>query len=325
MRGTAGASVFICRGRADEPRRAGRGGQRGAVAGHRTPVQHRCAHDRPLRTGAVRWPNAAYRSALRAVLGVSTDAELGLVPIPRGAGSAAAPGSLSGKLLDDLEVSGRRPVRIGWTDVDHIRRTTAALAQSDNRFGGGRMCEAAVSQLKLAAGLLSARADMAVRTALVEALGNMAGVVAFAAFDINDDALLLSAVSLFPVVRRGVRIVGPARQHSCRHVADCGSCRPPRRGVVAHRAGAGAFGPSLSDSPRDDVNAPWSGPRAPRPVLRSRRRAAAVRRLDGAGRPRGSTRRGSATTTARSTRAAQAEHSECSRAAPAIPVRPCGD
>ncbi|GAA1272875.1 hypothetical protein GCM10009609_39960 [Pseudonocardia aurantiaca] len=39
--------------------------------------------------GAVRWPNAAYRSALRAVLGASNDAELGFMPTRRGASASA--------------------------------------------------------------------------------------------------------------------------------------------------------------------------------------------------------------------------------------------
>jgi hypothetical protein len=76
--------------------------------------------------------------------------------------------------------------RIDWTDVDQVRATTRALAASENLFGGGLSCEAAVGQLRWAGRLLEAHAKGDVRLAMCEAVGNLAGVVAFSAFDIGD-------------------------------------------------------------------------------------------------------------------------------------------
>jgi hypothetical protein len=77
-------------------------------------------------------------------------------------------------------------VRVGWTEVEQVRRTTTALAVSENLYGGGLACQAAVAQLRWTSGLLAVSANKPVRAALTEAVGNMAGVVAFAAFDISD-------------------------------------------------------------------------------------------------------------------------------------------
>lgn len=152
--------------------------------------------------GSVRWPGAHYRSGLRHVLGVATDAALGF----RSARSASSSGQRrlanlgncgvevelgvsAAEFVDRLSVSTPAPRVVGWTDVEQVRATTRALAASENLFGGGLSCEAAAGQLRWAARLLDARTDGTTRSALVEAVGNLAGVVAFSAFDIgNHDA-----------------------------------------------------------------------------------------------------------------------------------------
>jgi hypothetical protein len=89
--------------------------------------------------------------------------------------------------LAELSVEAPSPVRIGWTDVEHVRATTRAITMSDNLFGGGLSCEAAAGQLRWVARLLDAKmTDDAVRRAMFEAAGNLSGVVAFSAFDIAD-------------------------------------------------------------------------------------------------------------------------------------------
>lgn len=57
---------------------------------------------------------------------------------------------------------------------------------SENLFGGGLSSEAAAAQLRWAARLLDAEAPGGVRAGLLEAVGNLAGVVAFSAYDIGD-------------------------------------------------------------------------------------------------------------------------------------------
>ncbi|SEC10278.1 hypothetical protein SAMN04489727_2568 [Amycolatopsis tolypomycina] len=157
-------------------------------------------------SGRVGWPGEAYREGLRAVLDAATDADLpfrptrrGRVPAPRAVAAlpAAAPdrpglvelGSTPAGYLALTSVETPVPKRIGWTDVEHVRAITCAAAMSENRFGGGLSCEAAMQHLRWAARLIDARAAADVRDAVFEAVGNLSGVVAFSAFDIaNHDA-----------------------------------------------------------------------------------------------------------------------------------------
>jgi hypothetical protein len=152
-------------------------------------------------SGKVGWPGEAYREGLRAALGVATDADLGFAPTRRGSATTApalvtlpvATTDLHGQV--DLGVSPAEflartsvetpvPQRIGWTDVEHVRATTRAVAMSENLFGGGLSCEAATGQLRWAGRLIEAQAPNEVRNAMFEAVGNLSGVVAYSAFDI---------------------------------------------------------------------------------------------------------------------------------------------
>ena len=81
------------------------------------------------------------------------------------------------------------PTRLGWTEVEHVRATTRAVALSENLFGGGLSCEAALAQLRWSGRLLDVQASNQIHRDIAEAIGNLASVVAFAAFDIaNYDA-----------------------------------------------------------------------------------------------------------------------------------------
>jgi hypothetical protein len=140
--------------------------------------------------GDVRWPSAAYRAGLRAVLSAATDAELGFFPTRRGNRVAARhhlePGvDLAGSLASH-EVATLPPNRVGWPEVEQVRAITSALARSENVFGGGFSSQAASAQLRWGTELLSAHASGEVRRELAEAVGNLAGVVAHCAFDIGD-------------------------------------------------------------------------------------------------------------------------------------------
>ncbi len=90
------------------------------------------------------------------------------------------------EFLSTISTRTPTPSQLGWTDVEHMRATTQALAVSENLFGGGFSCDAAAAQLQWAGRLLEARASDDVRRAMFEAVGNLSGVVAFSAFDIAD-------------------------------------------------------------------------------------------------------------------------------------------
>lgn len=150
--------------------------------------------------GEIRWPSAAYRQGLRAVLNVTTDADLGFWPTRRGntvrpdqpttlAVTYSGAVDLGMAPTDFLAlVTARTPVpqRIGWSEVDHVRAVTRAVATSENVHGGGLSAEAGVSQLRWSGQLLDATASNDVRRAMFEAVGNLSGVVAYSAFDIAD-------------------------------------------------------------------------------------------------------------------------------------------
>ncbi|WIV52897.1 XRE family transcriptional regulator [Amycolatopsis nalaikhensis] len=151
-------------------------------------------------SGKVGWPGDAYREGLRAVLDAATDAELGFHPTRRGRTPAvqtmtspSAPQGLPGMVdlggspadyLAHTLVETPVPRQIGWTDVNHVRATTRAMAMSENRFGGGLSCEAAIAQLRWAGRLIGAQAAEEVRCAMFESVGNLSSVVAYSAFDI---------------------------------------------------------------------------------------------------------------------------------------------
>ncbi|PZF83377.1 hypothetical protein C1I92_12935 [Jiangella anatolica] len=130
--------------------------------------------------GAIGWPSAPYREALRAVLGVAKDADLGFHPTPRGRTTP----SRAGRFLAGISIDSPAPTRIGWADVEQVRAAVRAVAASENLFGGGLSCESGMAQLRWAARLLDARGSDEVRNAMHEAVGNLGGVVAYSAFDI---------------------------------------------------------------------------------------------------------------------------------------------
>ncbi|MBB5159546.1 tetratricopeptide repeat protein [Saccharopolyspora phatthalungensis] len=151
--------------------------------------------------GDVRWPSAHYRSGFRAVLGAATDADLGFHPTRRG--NTTTPtraerttrsvpdycgridlGASPTEFLASTTVDTPLPKALGWTEVEHVRATTRAVALSENFFGGGLSCDAAVAQLRWAGQLLEIRASKDVYHAMAEAVGNLASVVAYSAFDI---------------------------------------------------------------------------------------------------------------------------------------------
>lgn len=145
--------------------------------------------------GQIQWPGETYRLGLRAVLGAGTDAELGFKPTRRGRAVASlsiqmttiSPDRPHDRLLNALGPT--TPASVGWPEVEFIRETTRVIATSENRFGGAVAAEMATAQLRMAVGLLDARASIDVRSALFQAVGNLAGVVGFSAYDTNNYAV----------------------------------------------------------------------------------------------------------------------------------------
>ncbi|SDQ14230.1 helix-turn-helix transcriptional regulator [Actinopolyspora saharensis] len=86
--------------------------------------------------------------------------------------------------LLDTVVETPLPTRLGWTEVEHVRATTRTVAMSENLFGGGLPYETAAAQLRWAGQLLETQAPSEVHRCVAEAVGNLASVVAFSAFDI---------------------------------------------------------------------------------------------------------------------------------------------
>ncbi|MFE5565072.1 multiprotein-bridging factor 1 family protein [Amycolatopsis japonica] len=100
--------------------------------------------------------------------------------------SSADIGSAPSEFIDTLTLTVKPPRRIGWTEVEQVKLMTRTLAASENLYGGGMAGEAGAAHLRWAGRLLSARASAAVEAGIFEAVGNLASVVAFSAFDVED-------------------------------------------------------------------------------------------------------------------------------------------
>ncbi|MDX6291788.1 MAG: hypothetical protein QOH50_863 [Kribbellaceae bacterium] len=156
-----------------------------------------------LERGVHTWPNAEYRKALREVLGVGTDAELGFycsrsapeedtTNVDRRRFFALTPAVASGlaitgpvaEFLARAEPPGRPPQLVGRSDVNHIVQSTKAFTEWDYRVGGELSVQAVSGQLRWAASLLEARiVQTDVRDDLHSAVGNLAQVAAWMSVD----------------------------------------------------------------------------------------------------------------------------------------------
>jgi len=75
-----------------------------------------------------------------------------------------------------------------WSDVDQVKEAARRAATTENLHGGGSATTAADQALYRFAPLLRGQTAPATRRALFEAIGNLSGVAAFAAFDVADFA-----------------------------------------------------------------------------------------------------------------------------------------
>lgn len=153
-----------------------------------------------LERGQFRWPHMAYRQAFRAVLGARSDGELGFYITRRQADtvddvnrkeflrqSAAATVGVFVSLpaLDVLSPTSPTPVpnKVGKTEVEQVNAMTKVFAGWDNAHGGGLARDAVYAQLRWSARLLDATCPDKLRAELFAAVGGLAGVAGFIAFD----------------------------------------------------------------------------------------------------------------------------------------------
>lgn len=153
-----------------------------------------------LERGVIRWPQAVYRDALRVILEVDSDRDLGFVNTRRlaagapdvnrqeflraafvGVGTLASPSTLL-DLLAPLTRSDA-PKRVGQGDIEQVRGAADLLVSWGHSHGGVGVREAAHAQLRWFAQLLNAQSSGAARVELHEAMGLLGHATAHMAFD----------------------------------------------------------------------------------------------------------------------------------------------
>jgi hypothetical protein len=162
-----------------------------------------------LERGKIRWPQDRDRRAgFRAVLGVSTDVELGfrrprrsrstvadvahqqLIRSALGDTAATVGGPFA--FADLITTTQPTPVPsvVGPAEVAEVQNAAQAFEGWDALYGGGLVREAVVAQLRYCAELLNARCSERVHDDMFSAVGYLAHVTGFMAFDAyaHDDA-----------------------------------------------------------------------------------------------------------------------------------------
>ncbi|MCO1575503.1 XRE family transcriptional regulator [Crossiella sp. SN42] len=161
-----------------------------------------------LEQGVIGRPREAVRrAAFRAALQVETDAELGFhrprrtrstAPVDRQQFLRAAVGMTAGVALGQSRPTelfqnpqpAPVPSVVGPAEVAEVRELAGVFANWDATYGSGLIREAVVAQLRYCVELLNARCAPAVEHELQSAVGYLAHVAAFMAFDsyAHDDA-----------------------------------------------------------------------------------------------------------------------------------------
>jgi hypothetical protein len=159
-----------------------------------------------LERGLFRWPQSDYRAGLRSVLGARTDAELGFRRARRSTATVATVdrkdflraaigvtvGAATRPLADLISTRQPTPVPsvIAAADIEQVRITARLFGAWDHTYGGGVVRDAVAAQLRYSTQLLSARCPERLRDDLYGAVGALAHLSAFMAFDAyaHDDA-----------------------------------------------------------------------------------------------------------------------------------------
>lgn len=142
-----------------------------------------------LERGEIRWPRAATRRALVALLGSGSESEIGLFPKRT---QRDAERDEATKRRDFLALAGisvpllgaAQPQRVGAADLDEMRQRFTRLQELDNVSGGGDTFRLYFSELARTEQLLRySSCSSATRTALTELAGEQAQQAGWAAFD----------------------------------------------------------------------------------------------------------------------------------------------
>lgn len=154
-----------------------------------------------LESGRVTWPNAVFRAALRTVLGVDTDAELGLYCQRVGARveedatrrrqfiSTLPTAVVSAQPLSEIVAAATAaqhmppPRRVGWEHVDQVRELLREAMSRDHKYGGGAVTQVLAGQVRWAVGLTDALVDPDAESGLFSAVGHLCAKGGWAAHD----------------------------------------------------------------------------------------------------------------------------------------------
>ncbi len=163
-----------------------------------------------LERGTMRWPNADYRSALRAALGAETDAALGFFP----PGGSAGVSSIAGPIISDTHHVAREPrldeddddmerrqlliggaaagltaithfpARISMTDAERLAERVDHYVHAEQRVGVGTLARAAHADFRNAEEMMRTHdIASAAEPAFVSAVGNMAVMAGWLYYD----------------------------------------------------------------------------------------------------------------------------------------------
>lgn len=164
-----------------------------------------------LERGIHRWPGKHYRQALRTVLGVCADDDLGFYSIRRRAGEVVGGSWDEERGVDEVKrqaflqavavgvagmaagdpiaealgraVAGETPSRVGATEVQQVDHAISVFGDWQDLYGGG-VCEDAIAgQVRWAAALLNASATDKVKNDLYRSVGFLVDVAGWGAFD----------------------------------------------------------------------------------------------------------------------------------------------
>ncbi|MBV9141570.1 MAG: XRE family transcriptional regulator [Pseudonocardiales bacterium] len=172
---------------------------------HRTRVYFTANYVGKIEQGIIRWPGIMCREALREILSVSADAELGFVNARARRQAVKLEevdkakrqkfvhtttlGGVSLLLAEPRAALPERstprptPRRVGASDIAQLRDATQTFTSWDFTYGGGMALEAAMGQLHWAAGLLEASCPERLRPELHAAVGALADTTGYMALD----------------------------------------------------------------------------------------------------------------------------------------------
>jgi transcriptional regulator with XRE-family HTH domain len=154
-----------------------------------------------LERGVITWPEREVRDALRAVFGVTTNAELGLFSkrtrrdreeVSESKRRDVLGISLAAILPDVLPT----PSRVGMKDVEDVADRTFALEEWDRRSGGLSTRHLAFGELRSAVDLTRSSMGPRVRDRLCGQIANLADLAAWSAFDAGQNAPARSTFGL---------------------------------------------------------------------------------------------------------------------------------